>query len=139
MAEKSQETLMQEMIDGEAIRTLAVRYGHCVWQKDVDGYVDLFTEDGESDRLRLATGAAGVEVDMTIEGGLVDALWSHQAGPVTAGRWRCGMHLNRVVWAAARDGGRSARSSIRRPSFPAVHGYVPTCRRRGAGLALVNG
>ena len=46
MAEKSQETLRQEMIEREAIRTLAVRYGHCVWQKDVDGYVNLFTEDG---------------------------------------------------------------------------------------------
>src|SRR5262249_23750915 len=46
MAEESQETLRQAMIDREAIRTLAVRYGHCVWQKDVDGYVNLFTEDG---------------------------------------------------------------------------------------------
>jgi hypothetical protein len=72
---------------------------------------------------------------MTIELGLVEALLSHQAGPVTAGRWRCGMHLNRFVRAAARDGGRSARSSIRRPSFPAAHGarahMAPPWRRTG--------
>ena len=46
MAEKSTETLLQEVIDREAIRTLPVRYCHCVWQKDLDGYVNLFTEDG---------------------------------------------------------------------------------------------
>jgi p-cumate 2,3-dioxygenase subunit alpha len=39
---------------------------------------------------------------MTIEGGRVAALLSQQAGPVTAGRSRCGMNLNRPVWAAAR-------------------------------------
>jgi len=46
MAAKSTETLMQEVIDREAIRTLPVRYCHCVWQKDLDGYANLFTEDG---------------------------------------------------------------------------------------------
>jgi hypothetical protein len=46
MTAKSTETLLQEVIDREAIRTLPVRYCHCVWQKDLDGYVDLFTEDG---------------------------------------------------------------------------------------------
>jgi uncharacterized protein (TIGR02246 family) len=46
MAAKSTETLLQEVIDREAIRTLPVRYCHCVWQKDLDGYVNLFTEDG---------------------------------------------------------------------------------------------
>jgi hypothetical protein len=46
MAAKSNETLLQEVIDREAIRTLPVRYCHCVWQKDLDGYVNLFTEDG---------------------------------------------------------------------------------------------
>jgi hypothetical protein len=74
---------------------------------------------------------------MTIEGGLVEALLSHQAGTVTAGHWRCGMHLHRLVWAAARDGGRSARSPIRRPSFPAAHGaradLPPPWRRTGPG------
>ena len=46
MATTSTETLLQEVIDREAIRTLPVRYCHCVWQKDLDGYVNLFTEDG---------------------------------------------------------------------------------------------
>src|SRR5713226_9993846 len=46
MAAKSTETLMQEVIDREAIRSLPLRYCHCVWQKDLDGYVNLFTEDG---------------------------------------------------------------------------------------------
>jgi hypothetical protein len=46
MAEKSQETLMQEVIDREAIRTWPVRYCHGVGQKDVGGYVNLFPEDG---------------------------------------------------------------------------------------------
>ncbi|MGE0680877.1 MAG: nuclear transport factor 2 family protein [Candidatus Binatia bacterium] len=46
MATKSTETLLQEVIDREAIRTLPVRYCHCVWQKDIDGYVNLFTKDG---------------------------------------------------------------------------------------------
>lgn len=46
MTTKSIETQLQEVLDREAIRTLPVRYCHCVWQKDLDGYVDLFTEDG---------------------------------------------------------------------------------------------
>ena len=46
MATKSNETLIQEVINREAIRTLPVRYCHCVWQKDVEGYVNLFSEDG---------------------------------------------------------------------------------------------
>ncbi|MFA4916403.1 MAG: nuclear transport factor 2 family protein [Syntrophales bacterium] len=47
MENKSIETLLQEVIDREEIRTLPMRYCHCIWQKDVDGYVNLFTEDGE--------------------------------------------------------------------------------------------
>ena len=46
MATKSNETLIQEVIDREAIRTLPVRYCHCVWQRDVDGWANLFSEDG---------------------------------------------------------------------------------------------
>src|SRR5262249_40253238 len=46
MAAKSTKTLMQEVIDREAIRSLPLRYCHCVWQKDLDGYVNLFTDDG---------------------------------------------------------------------------------------------
>lgn len=43
---KSTETLLQEVIDREAIRNLPLQYCHCVWQKDLDGYANLFTEDG---------------------------------------------------------------------------------------------
>jgi hypothetical protein len=46
MATKSNEASIQEVIDREAIRTLPVRYCHCVWQKDVDGWANLFSEDG---------------------------------------------------------------------------------------------
>ena len=42
----SVEAQVQELLDREAIRDLPKRYCHCVWQKDVDGMVDLFTEDG---------------------------------------------------------------------------------------------
>jgi ketosteroid isomerase-like protein len=40
------ESLLQEVIDREAIRSLPLRYCHCVWQQDLAGYVNLFTEDG---------------------------------------------------------------------------------------------
>ncbi len=46
MATKSVETLVQDMLDREAIRDLPVRYCHCVWKNDVEGIVNLFTEDG---------------------------------------------------------------------------------------------
>ena len=46
MADKSVEAQMQEVIDREAIRNLPLQYCHCVWQQDLDGYVNLFTEDG---------------------------------------------------------------------------------------------
>ena len=46
MATKSNEASIQEVIDREAIRTLPVRYCHCVWQKDVDGWANLFSKDG---------------------------------------------------------------------------------------------
>jgi hypothetical protein len=46
MASKSNEALVQEVIDREAIRTLPVSYCHCVWQKDLDGWANLFSEDG---------------------------------------------------------------------------------------------
>ena len=46
MASKSLEARLQEVLDREEIRTLPQRYCHCVWQKDLDGYAELFTEDG---------------------------------------------------------------------------------------------
>jgi ketosteroid isomerase-like protein len=46
MAATNTATTLQDVIDREAIRTLPLRYCHCVWQKDLDGYANLFTEDG---------------------------------------------------------------------------------------------
>jgi hypothetical protein len=46
MADKSMQAQMQAVIDREAIRNLPLQYCHCVWQKDLDGYANLFTEDG---------------------------------------------------------------------------------------------
>jgi ketosteroid isomerase-like protein len=37
------------LADRETIRDLASRYAHCVWQKDVEGVVRLFADDGEMD------------------------------------------------------------------------------------------
>lgn len=52
---------IRDLLDREAIRDLAVRYCERVWQDDADGYVALFTPDGEirpADTL-LTTGAQG--------------------------------------------------------------------------------
>jgi ketosteroid isomerase-like protein len=43
------EEKLQALVDAEEIRNLARRYAHCVWQKDAEGAVDLFTEDGVMD------------------------------------------------------------------------------------------
>lgn len=42
----SDERALRELLDREAIRDLPLRYCDCVWRDDVDGIVDLFTEDG---------------------------------------------------------------------------------------------
>ncbi len=41
--------LLQELADREAIRDLACRYAHLVWQKQAAAAALLFTEDGEMD------------------------------------------------------------------------------------------
>jgi len=43
---KSLEQTVTELTDREAIRALPVRYCDCVWRGDIDGLVNLFTEDG---------------------------------------------------------------------------------------------
>ena len=43
------EAEVRKLWDLEAIRELAHRYAHCVWQKQVSAAVDLFAEDGEMD------------------------------------------------------------------------------------------
>lgn len=40
---------LRDLADGDAIRDLPRRYAHCVWQKDVEGIVALFTPDGVMD------------------------------------------------------------------------------------------
>jgi ketosteroid isomerase-like protein len=58
------EEKLQALIDGDDIRDLARRYAHCVWQKDADGAVNLFTEDGVmdmGDRAALVGRAAMLE------------------------------------------------------------------------------
>lgn len=43
---KSLEQIVIELADREAIRALPVRYCDCVWRGDIEGIVNLFTEDG---------------------------------------------------------------------------------------------
>ena len=43
------EDTVQELADTEAIRDLARRYAHFVWQRDASGAVSLFAENGEMD------------------------------------------------------------------------------------------
>lgn len=43
------ESRIRKLEDRDAIRDLARRYAHCVWQKDVEGAIELFTDDGEMD------------------------------------------------------------------------------------------
>jgi ketosteroid isomerase-like protein len=43
------ERTVRDLADLEAIRDLARRYAHCVWQNDVEGVVALFSDDGEMD------------------------------------------------------------------------------------------
>ena len=49
MSSASIEAHVRELADREAIRDLARRYAHCVWQLDIPGATELFTEDGVMD------------------------------------------------------------------------------------------
>jgi SnoaL-like domain len=42
---KTTDELVRELADREAIRDLPVRYCDCLWRKDVDGLLGLFTND----------------------------------------------------------------------------------------------
>ncbi len=46
---KNVDSTLRELADREAIRELARRYAHYVWQKEVRAAADLFTEDGVMD------------------------------------------------------------------------------------------
>jgi uncharacterized protein (TIGR02246 family) len=41
--------ILRRLADLDAIRDLARRYAHCVWQKDAAGVAELFAEDGVMD------------------------------------------------------------------------------------------
>jgi hypothetical protein len=43
---KTTDQLVRELADRAAIRELSDRYCDCVWRKDLDGLVNLFTADG---------------------------------------------------------------------------------------------
>jgi ketosteroid isomerase-like protein len=43
------DAIVREFADAEAIRDLARRYAHYVWQNDLEALADLFAEDGEMD------------------------------------------------------------------------------------------
>ena len=45
----SSEATLRRLADLEAIRDLARRYAHCVWQRDAEGAIALFCDDAEMD------------------------------------------------------------------------------------------
>ena len=49
MSDAAPDSMLRELADREAIRDLARRYAHYVWQKKIAAAVDLFSEDGEMD------------------------------------------------------------------------------------------
>lgn len=58
----AQSRAVKEMLDREAIRDLASRYAHYVWQRDAGAVGELFTDDGvmETPDLPTLTGPAGI-------------------------------------------------------------------------------
>ena len=49
MKATSLEAAVREIADRDAIRDLARRYAHCVWQDDIETMIELFTDDGVMD------------------------------------------------------------------------------------------
>jgi uncharacterized protein (TIGR02246 family) len=45
MSKNDTQSMVRRLADLEAIRDLARRYAHCIWQKDAAGAAGLFTED----------------------------------------------------------------------------------------------
>ena len=84
---KNTETVMQEVIDREAIRNLPLQYCHCVWQKDLDGYANLFTEDGSfsTDDPTLPKGQGRAALKSLISGAL-DTMKSASIYPQSCSR-----------------------------------------------------
>jgi ketosteroid isomerase-like protein len=72
LTEPGAEALIRRLADLEAIRDLARRYAHCVWQRDVKGAIDLFTDDGvmdTGDRPAIRGRAALLEAYQAMVGG----------------------------------------------------------------------
>jgi hypothetical protein len=72
---KNAEQILTELQDREAIRDLPVRYCDCVWRGDLDGIVELFSEDAVfvvAGRKREATTSGRAELKKMYEGALGD-------------------------------------------------------------------
>jgi len=46
MSDLTNNKQIQELLDRESIRDLAIKYAHHIWQGDIDGWVNLYAEDG---------------------------------------------------------------------------------------------
>ncbi len=49
MPDRTTDEIVRRLADLESIRDLARRYAHFVWQKDVEGAIDLFSDDAVMD------------------------------------------------------------------------------------------
>jgi ketosteroid isomerase-like protein len=49
VGQRTPDEIVRELADLESIRDLARRYAHSVWQKDVTGAIDLFSDDAVMD------------------------------------------------------------------------------------------
>jgi hypothetical protein len=73
---KNAEQILTELQDREAIRDLPVRYCDCVWRADIDGIVELFSEDATfvvKGHKREATTRGRAELKKMYAGALGDA------------------------------------------------------------------
>jgi SnoaL-like protein len=73
---KNAEQILSELQDREAIRDLPVRYCDCVWRGDIDGIVELFSEDAAfivQGHKREATTRGRAELKKMYQGALSDA------------------------------------------------------------------
>lgn len=46
MEPNEMQQVLRGLADREEIRDLARRYAHCIWQRDIEGAIELFAEDG---------------------------------------------------------------------------------------------
>lgn len=106
--------MYDELRSAEDIRNLLVRYGLCLDQKNFDGYVSLFTEDGVLDApLGSATGPADIR-DML----------GNVLGPINAGFH---IYANPLI----EVDGDNATSMSRFSYVQAIEGQLPELRMIG--------